>query len=394
MWVDVVACWMSARVASGSAERKAAVGACDADHESGAFGCVSRVRPGRLRRVPGWYLQRQLAKRQAAVRCAALLDQRWDRPRLSGVPPIPLVFVLGPTASGKSALALALARQLGGEVVSADAFAVYRGMDIGTAKPSAAERAAVPHHLIDVFEPEAACNGSRWFALADAAVRDIHARGRLPIIAGGTPLYAKLLLERVSAGAPRDDVVRAALQARWEADQLALFRELQRVDPQYAAERHPNDARRVVRALEVYELTGQPYSSFHTTDGIPRTDVRPLLLGLEWERAELYRRIEARAAAMFAAGLVAEVTALAPRLSPEARQAVGYKEVLDLLEGRSTLAEALAKVGQKSRNLAKHQLTWYRGWSDIRWLPGSAPDLVEQALALARVHLRGGALCR
>ena len=303
------------------------------------------------------------------------------------MPPIPLVFVLGPTASGKSALAAALAQQLGGEVVSADAFAVYRGMDIGTAKPTAQERAAVPHHLIDVFEPEEACNGSRWFALAEAAVQDIHARGRVPVVAGGTPLYAKLLLEGVSAGAPRDEGVRAALQARWDADPLALFSELQRVDPAYAAERHPNDARRVVRALEVFALTGRSYSSFHTTDGIRRTDLRPLLLGLEWERSEIYRRIEARAAAMFAAGLVAEVTALAPRLSAEARQAVGYKEVLAYLDGQLTVAQAEAKVAQKSRNLAKHQLTWYRGWPDIEWLQGASPTLVEQALARSRGHL-------
>ena len=284
-------------------------------------------------------------------------------------------------------MAVALAQQLGGEVVSADAFAVYRGMDIGTAKPTVAERAAVPHHLIDVFDPEQACNGSRWFVLAEAAVQDIHARGRVPVVAGGTPLYAKLLLEGVSAGAPRDDAVRAALLARWEADPHELFSELQRVDPTYAAARHPNDARRVVRALEVFALTGRPYSAFHTTDGIRRTDLRPLLLGLEWERAELYRRIEARAAAMFAAGLVAEVAALASRLSPEARQAVGYKEVLEHLAGDMTLAQAEAKVAQKSRNLAKHQLTWYRGWADIVWLPGAAPALVDHALARARAHL-------
>lgn len=284
---------------------------------------------------------------------------------------------------------MALAQQVGGEVVSADAFAVYRGMDIGTAKPTDGERAAVQHHLIDVFEPEESCNGSRWFALAEAAVQDIHARGRVPVVAGGTPLYAKLLLEGVSAGAPRDDAVRASLQARWEAAPLDLFSELQRVDSAYAAERHPNDARRVVRALEVFALTGRPYSSFHTTDGIRRTDLRPLLLGLDWKRSEIYRRIDARAAAMFAAGLVAEVTSLAPRLSAEARQAVGYKEVLAYLVGDLTSAQAEAKVAQKSRNLAKHQLTWYRGWPDIEWLPGADSALAEQALARVRAHVAG-----
>lgn len=296
---------------------------------------------------------------------------------------IPLLCILGPTASGKSRLAIKLARQFAGEVVSADAMAVYRGMDLGTAKPTLAEQYGVPHHLLDLCDVAESCNGSRWFAAANATIADIHARGRLPVVAGGTPLYAKLLLEGVSAGAPRDETVRTALQARYRAEgAAALFADLQRVDPVYAAAHHPNDERRVVRALEVWQLTGQPYSSFHTTDGVRRTDLRPLLIGLHWERAELYRRIDARAADMFARGLVAEVTALRPQMSAEARQAVGYKEVIDYLDGRTDLATAQALVAQKSRNLAKHQLTWYRGWSDIRWLPGDAPDLVAQAAAL------------
>ena len=302
--------------------------------------------------------------------------------------PIPLLLLLGPTASGKSALAVELARRLAGDVVSADAFAVYRGMDIGTAKPTAAERDGIPHHLIDVLEPSERGEGNRWFALADAAVHDIHARGRLPIVAGGTPLYAKLLVEGISAGVPRDMAVRARLQERFRtAGAAALFSELQRVDPTYAAAHHPNDERRVVRALEVWELTGQPYSSFHTTDGVRRTDLRPLCLGLHWERAELYRRIDLRGRALFERGLVAEVAALRPRLSPEAAQAVGYKEVIAHLDGSSSLDEAIALVCQRSRNLAKHQLTWYRSWPDIVWLPGDAADLAEQAEALARAHL-------
>ena len=303
---------------------------------------------------------------------------------------IPLLLILGPTASGKSALAVDLARRLDGEVVSADAFAVYRGMDIGTAKPTTAERQGVAHHLIDVLEPEERGDGSRWFHLADAALRDIHARGRLPLVAGGTPLYAKLLVEGISAGAPRDAALRAALQERYRVDgATALFSELQRVDPVYAAAHHANDERRVVRALEVAALTGRPYSSFHTTDGGRRADLRPLCLGLHWERAELYRRIDQRGRALFARGLVAEVAALRPRLSPEAGQAVGYKEVIEHLDGRLTLEQAIALVCQRSRNLAKHQLTWYRSWPDITWLPGDAPDLVERAMALARGFLGG-----
>ena len=304
------------------------------------------------------------------------------------MPPIPVILVLGPTASGKTALAVELAHRLDGEVVSADAMAVYRGMDIGTAKPTTAERRGIPHHLIDAFDPAERCDGQRWFDLADAALRNMHAGGHLPIVAGGTPLYAKLLVEGISSGAPRDAAVRAELQRRYrEEGGAALHAELARIDPAYAAERHPNDERRIVRALEVHALTGRPYSSFHTTDGQRRTDIAPLCLGLHWERPVLYARIDARTRAMFAAGLVDEVRALRERLSPEARQAVGYKEVIAHLDGECDLAAAIDKVAQKSRNLAKHQLTWYRSWPDIRWLPGDAPDLADQAAALVRTHL-------
>ncbi len=295
---------------------------------------------------------------------------------------LPIVVILGPTASGKSALAVALAQRFSGEVVSADAFAVYRGMEVGTAKPSVAEQQGIPHHLISVFEPSDRCDVQRWLELAELAITGIRARGHLPIVAGGTPLYVKALLEGLSAGAPRDPAIRGTLEARYEREGgEAMFAELQQVDPVYAADRHPNDKRRVVRALEVHALTGQPYSSFHTTDGVRRTDIAPLLIGLEWPREVIYARIDARAALMFANGLVDEVRSLAERLSPEAAQAVGYKEVLAHLRGEHDLARALTLVQQKSRNLAKHQMTWYRGWADIVWLPGFAPDLMTQASA-------------
>lgn len=305
--------------------------------------------------------------------------------------PAPLVVILGPTASGKSALAVALAQRFSGEVVSADAFAVYRGMDVGTAKPSSGEQQGIPHHLISVLEPSDRCDVQRWLELTEQAIAGIRARGRLPIVAGGTPLYVKALLEGLSAGAPRDPMVRGALETRYEREGgEALFAELQRVDPLYAADRHPNDKRRLVRALEVHALTGRPYSSFHTTDGVRRTDIAPLLIGLDWPREQIYARIDARAATMFERGLVDEVRALAGRLSPEAAQAVGYKEVLAFLRGEYDLARALALVQQKSRNLAKHQMTWYRGWADIVWLSGSAMDLVDQAASAVERFLGNG----
>ena len=306
------------------------------------------------------------------------------------MPPIPLILVLGPTASGKSALAVALAERLGGEVVSADAMAVYREMDIGTAKPTTTDRARAPHHLVSVLDPGDRCDVQRWLGLAETAIADIHARGRKAIVAGGSPLYTKALVEGLSAGAPRDAAVRARLTARYDAEgPAALFADLARLDPAYAAQRHANDRQRVVRALEVIELTGQPYSSFHTTDGVARSDYRTLSLGLTWDRATLHRRINARAKAMFAAGLVDEVRALSGRLSPEARQAVGYKEILAHLAGEYDRERAEELVRRNSRHLAKHQLTWYRRFRDIVWLPGEAPDVTEQAAALAHGFLAG-----
>ena len=295
-----------------------------------------------------------------------------------------VILVLGPTASGKSALAATLAERLHGEVVSADAFAVYRGMDVGTAKPDAATRARVPHHCIDVLEPGERCDASRWLAFAEASIADIAARGRVPVVSGGTPLYTKLLIEGISAGPPRDERLRAELAAIAPAE---LWSELQRVDPAYAAKRHPNDLRRIVRALEVFRLTGKAYSSFHTTDGGRRDDLTALQLGLRWEKIVLSTRIHERTQAMFAAGLVEEVRRLRPRLSPEALQAVGYKEVAEHLDGRLPLDGCLAAVELATRHLAKHQLTWYRRFSDIVWLPGDAPDLVTRAEAAAREFL-------
>jgi tRNA dimethylallyltransferase len=302
--------------------------------------------------------------------------------------PISLILIVGPTAGGKSALAAELALRLGGEVVSADAMAVYRGMDLGTAKPDAATLARVPHHLISVIEPDDRCDVARWLALAETAIAGIAARGRVPVIAGGTPLYTKVLLEGLSAGPPRDAEVRARLTARYaEIGPAAFHAEVAARDPQYAAERHPNDRQRLVRALEVITLTGQPYSSFHTTDGVRRSDYRACQIGLTWPRETLYQRINARAAAIFANGLIDEVRGLAPRLSPEAQQAVGYKEVLAHVAGDYDRATALDLVQRHSRHLAKHQLTWYQRFTDITWLPGDAPDLNQRAEAVARAFL-------
>lgn len=301
---------------------------------------------------------------------------------------IPLVCVLGPTASGKSGLALALAAACNGEIVSADALAVYREMDIGTAKPSAEELALVPHHCVNVFDPSESCDAQSWLDLAEAAVVDIHSRGKLPILAGGTPLYFKLLVEGISAGPPKDTKIRSNLEQRYREEGAdKLFAELKDIDPEYAANRHPNDAKRIIRALEVYQISGKPYSSFHTTDGTRRACWRTLLLGLRWDKEQLHSRINLRAKEMFNAGLLDEVRSLQDRLSKQARDGVGYKEVIGHFKGEYDLAHALYLVRRHTRLLAKHQKTWYRRFHDIQWLEGAAPDLNEQALTRVRHFL-------
>lgn len=302
-----------------------------------------------------------------------------------GLQGIALAIIVGETASGKSALAIALAQRLNGEIVSADALAVYRDMEIGTAVPAESERGGIPHHCLAYINPSEGCDVQRWLNDAEAAIADIHARGKLPIVAGGTPLYVKSLLEGLSAGPPKDEATRMALQERYNNEGgEALLAELQRIDPDYASERHPNDARRIVRALEVHQLTGQPYSSFHVTDGIRRQDYDTQLIGLRWDKEAIHRRINARSKAMFAAGLVEEVKRLRAGLSKQAREGVGYKEVIEFLDGAYDREHCIYQVQKHSRYLAKKQRTWYKRWRDIHWLPGDAKDLLEQAESLLR----------
>ncbi|MHC5068801.1 MAG: tRNA (adenosine(37)-N6)-dimethylallyltransferase MiaA [Planctomycetota bacterium] len=308
--------------------------------------------------------------------------------RKTAAMPIPVIIVLGPTASGKSSLAVTLAQRHNGEVINGDAMAVYRLMNIGTAKPSVDEQGGIRHHCLDCIDPSDGCDLQQWLTMAEAAIADIHARGKTVVVCGGSPLYTKAILEGLSAGPPRDEAVRGELQQRYaDIGGEALLAELAAVDPDYAAERHPNDERRIVRALEVYRLTGTPYSAHHVTDGRRRVDYRHLLIGLRWDKEILRRRINARAKAMFADGLVEEVCGLRDHLSKEAYQAVGYKEVISYLDGAYDLDKAIEKVKRGTRLLAKHQLTWYKRWHDIHWLPGDSTDLADQASALVSAHL-------
>ena len=292
-----------------------------------------------------------------------------------------ILVIAGPTASGKTRLGIELAQSLGGEIVSADSMQVYRGMDIGTAKADAAERAAAPHHMLDVADPAENYSVARYVEDAGRCVDDILARGKLPIVVGGTGLYIdSLIAGRNFAENTGDGALREVLSARYDTiGGEALRAELAAVDPERAAKLHPADKRRIVRALEIYRLTGKTASQHdaETRARPPRYRAARIVLNYA-DRAELYRRIDERVETMAARGLFDEVRALLEQgLSPDctAMQAIGYKEAVQYLQGSLTRAEAVALIQQNSRRYAKRQLTWFGRWEDacrIDW--GVQPD--------------------
>ena len=289
-------------------------------------------------------------------------------------------ILTGPTGSGKSEFALELAEQLGAEIVAMDSMTLYRGMDIGTAKPTPAERQRVPHHLIDVLDPWESANVAWWLEHAADSCRDIERGGRRALFVGGTPLYLKALLDGLFDGPPADPELRARLEALGGQD---LHQRLSAVDPATAARLHRNDLRRLVRALEVWELTGRPISDWQQ-QWQTEAPSRPRCWRIDRPRAELYDRINARVERMIAAGWLDEARQLRqlPRpLSREAGQALGYAELFAHLDGQATLPETIERIQTRSRQFAKRQLTWFRqlpqcqplavtgiGWPDLRSL--------------------------
>lgn len=281
--------------------------------------------------------------------------------------------IVGPTAGAKSAVAIELALRLEalalppGEIVTADSMQVYRGMDIGTAKPAPDERRGVAHHLIDLVEPAEPFSVEQWLARAEPLIEDLRARGRTPVVVGGTHFFVKALLEGLFEGPGADEALRAELNAM---PREALRAELERVDAPAAARIHPNDTRRTVRALEVYRLTGRPISE--QQGQWDRTLARPdaLLVGLEWETEAINRRINARVRDMVERGLVSEVRSLweGGRLGAQAREALGYKQLIEHLEGRCSLEDAIERTKIETRRFAKNQRTWLRR---LRTTPGS-----------------------
>jgi tRNA dimethylallyltransferase len=306
----------------------------------------------------------------------------------------PLVVVAGPTASGKTTLALALAEQFAGEIVSCDSVAVYRGMEIGTAKPTLAERARVPHHLIDVAEPDQPCTAGDYSRLAREAIVGIGItqRGHLPIVAGGTGLYLRALLDGLFPAPQRYEPLREKLRARaQQKSPTHLHRILTRLDPAAAALIHANDTPKVIRAIEVTLAARAPITQQWEQGRDALTGYRILRLGLNPPRAELYARINRRAYEMFDRGLVEETTQLVERYGFECRAftSLGYAQAIAVLRGELTRDQAVALVAQGHRNYAKRQLTWFRKNPEIQWLTGFGSDeeTIAQAKALVANHL-------
>jgi tRNA dimethylallyltransferase len=295
----------------------------------------------------------------------------------------PLLVIAGPTGSGKSALALSLALQFGGEIISCDSVAVYREFEIGTAKPSPEERRRIPHHLIDVVAPDAWFTAGDYARRARASAAAITGRGRLPIVCGGTGLYLRAMLDGLFAGPERDEDLRQRLRHRRRP--AALWSLLRRLDPESALRIHPNDEPKLIRAIEVCAAAARPMSQLlrHGRDAIQ--GYRTLRIGLTPARAALYERINLRCVQMFERGLVEETRLLLARYGPEvfAMRSLGYRQAANHLRGETSLAQAVAAAQQGHRNYAKRQLTWFRRDPDMLWLEdfgAAATPLAAQAL--------------
>jgi tRNA dimethylallyltransferase len=304
------------------------------------------------------------------------------------------VLLLGPTGSGKTALSMELGERLGGEIVSCDSVAVYRGMDLGSAKPTAAERARLPHHLIDVADPDRPFTAGDYSRQARAALGEIAARGRLPIVTGGTGLYLRALTDGLFAGPARQHALRQRLQRSRERHGASdshpdswLHRLLGRLDPASAARIHSNDAPKLIRAIEVCLVARRPMSQIMSQPMArdPLSGFRLLRIGLNPPRKPLYDRLNQRAAVMFASGLVEETRGLLDRFGPvKALDSLGYRQALGVVRGECSVEEATAAAQQGHRNYAKRQLTWFRREPDVAWLEGFG-DEPEIACAASRL---------
>ena len=304
-----------------------------------------------------------------------------------------VIAVGGPTASGKTALSVGLAKAFGGEIINADSMQIYKNLDVGTAKPSIEERQGVPHYLLDFQPPETPYSVADFTAAADPLIQEITARGKLPLVVGGTGLYITSLLNGMAfAPEKTDPAIRARLQERAEAEGgAALYAELQSIDPDYAAQVHPNNLPRVIRALELYAATGRRMSEERVNARPAEPPYRSLCLCLTCrDRAVLYDRIERRVNLMVENGVLAEAKQVYDHRDTyrTAAHAIGYKEFFPYFEGTGSLDECTARLKQATRNYAKRQLTWFRRQNDAVWLYIDEENVLDRACELVREFLQ------
>ena len=300
-----------------------------------------------------------------------------------------LVVVIGPTASGKTALSIALAERFNGEIVNCDSVAVYREFQIGTAKPSPEERSRAPHHLLDIVAPTEVFTAGEYARRARAVLNDIHQRGHLPIVVGGTGLYLRALLEGLSEGPQRSEDLRARMRERvQERGPEHLHRILRRLDPAAAGRIHANDVSKLIRAVEVCLAARRPMTELWKQGRDPLTGFRILRIGLDPDRDQLYACINRRARHMFDAGLVEETRAIQDRYGDSARPlaSLGYKQARQLLTGELDTEAAISAAQQGHRNYAKRQMTWFRREPGVHWLRGFGADPITQAEAFEQVQ--------
>jgi tRNA dimethylallyltransferase len=299
---------------------------------------------------------------------------------------IALPIVVGPTGSGKSALAIQLALAVGGEIVNCDSLQVYRHFDIGTAKVQETERLGVAHHLIDLIDPGELFTAGQYAKAAREVLREIAGRGRIPIVVGGTGFYLRALLEGLSPGPARDESIRERLSARSSGK---LHQILLRLDPVAAGRIHANDKNKLIRALEVRLLEGKPITTMFDRGRDPLTGFRPIKIGLSPPRELLYRRLDARTERIFESGLIEEVRGILSRGVPrEAKpfESLGYKQALKVVEGQLTVQQAIESTQQETRRYAKRQLTWFRKEQNVHWIAGFGNDPAVQQQALSIIQ--------
>ena len=297
----------------------------------------------------------------------------------------PLVVVLGPTASGKSALGLRIAEHFNGEIVNCDSLQIYRSFDIGSAKLAPAERRGIPHHLIDVVDPTALFTAGDYAQLGRVALSEIAGRGRIPVVVGGAGFYLRALLEGLFLGPKRDENTRAALTGRERRRPGSLHRILKRLDPSAANRIHAHDLKKTIRALEVLLIENKPISELFAKGRDGLTGFAPLKIGLNPPRQQLNERLDVRAKKMFDQGLLEEVRDILARgIPPTAKpfESLGYRQALQLLQGRLTRQDAISSAQLETRRYAKRQMTWFRGEKDVRWFTGFGDDIAIQDAAL------------